>query len=190
VTLDAGSVDEPAVIATRPPTSPAPPAAGVLPADHSRLIDDWASCPDWPRAESLLRENEAILLSDEFGATTARGAQLRPEQPRLQALGALLDEIARTGFEATLVRLRDQHRRIAIIRGLIETRTRSDSRQMFDEHREMLTSDETMTLLSEWATVDPIAVQHVALLRLCQARGADDAYDLVQKNTPRARPSP
>jgi tetratricopeptide (TPR) repeat protein len=149
------------------------------------ILNRWLAARDWADREALIRATAAALLTDNGQSGIALACFLYPDADDLTELTTLLEQIRLDGLEPVLSARQDAHAHAADLRAWLATPTWEQSRTFLREHPDLVSDPRTLAVL-ESAEKDPMASQHLAILRLIQSDTAgslDDVYDAITDPT-------
>lgn len=141
----------------------------------------------WPQSlrEGVIRESAEVLLTRSCQAGLALAEFLYPEADDLAELHQLMDQILTDGLEPTLSTHRAAHSHAADLAAWLATPTWEESRTFLKNHPDLSANPHTVALL-ESAADNPMARQHLGILRLVQTNvigSVDDVYDVIVDTT-------
>ncbi|MGV9316091.1 hypothetical protein ACWDR0_28470 [Streptomyces sp. NPDC003691] len=140
------------------------------------LTGEWARIADWPAAEDYLRRNARDRRTD-FHRHLELAAALFPEDPAVNSLIAVLNEIDAQGLDGFLDRGRLLHETRRLLHAWIATPDWDASKDFLDAHIATLDTPEARELLA--GTESPATRQHLAVLRLGETLSHDDVFEIV-----------
>ncbi|MGH3754895.1 MAG: hypothetical protein ACRDRP_19795, partial [Pseudonocardiaceae bacterium] len=141
------------------------------------FVQAWASASAWPDRETAVR-----VYGESFpGMTLPQSIEtlsfLFPHTSHLEELTSLLDAVTEYSLEPVLSTLREQHQLRSLLLVWMTTATWPESFAYFRDHQDELRAPQVAQLLAQ--SQEPVARQHLAILRLLDKRPSDAVLQIV-----------
>ena len=141
------------------------------------LAQAWAGATNWSAAATLLRERSEVVSEPALSDTLDLLLMLHPGDRWLTGLAAMHKDIVERGLSEVLEDLTAQDELHSLINDWISSDTWTASFTYLGEHLDRLRTDEVVQLLI--ASESPTALQHAAILTLCETATPAQIEELV-----------
>jgi len=152
-------------------------ATAPIDGDTITAVNAYAAASDWPTQRVALDQYRAQIHDPGFRSALVALTHLYPANDAPRQLLNLLDEIEAADKATVYAHRQDEHDRLTLLVGWIQTPTWSGSKAYYLQHRAALHDETTVAILSQ--IDDSSAAQHLAILDLVIAAGTDATFTAV-----------
>jgi hypothetical protein len=142
-------------------------------------IVTWLNASSWPMREEWVRTHPECLDRD-FAPLLAMWSFVHPDASGTRDLRELLDEVERSGLDATLNGHRADSEHQTLLGEWLSTPSWAESQTFARTHPELLSNQRTLVILRADSS-NPILVQHAAIAELSETLALEEIYDAIDE---------
>jgi hypothetical protein len=143
------------------------------------LANGWSSVAGGEGEAGFLDEHLGSLEDPPVRDALTTLAELHPGQPFLARALAILEQFAVSGAAKAIAAIHHENHVMHVLQSWVSTPTWPASRELLEADRDLLLSPEIEAILEADASTDPVAAQHLGIVRLCRGHPIPDVYDAV-----------